>query len=486
MCTDISRPRLTTPANCQLKAFWLALLLSGAAVGAEVSQQQSNADSSSNQESILLASENRGENQVTVAELQQQLDAEIRSMTLSFASGGADGPFSWGTDNCESFKQGNHSIILNGVYSSAPIIDLKELWWGTKQPTCELTDQIEWGDMLYFSIEGFTYGDLVDVTVVGNGIRERSRVRVDTVVEVSGVGCIPQHIAARFSMVVSPTLGEGTFTIIAEGPERRVEANLHVRAPSWPKYGVNLGADSHPLLLTKGETVRLVYAGFPPGHKVTTVLFKDVGSHVGIYVKSGDSFEGRRSSESLPVGTFETQVNNSGWAIVDFVWPGNLGVGMYSFSVPDVTDLEFRAEKDRLRADPAEEVFLVYQGGNTVTGAAYSTIQFAARTDLTAAQAEQRPTDGFYELTVEPRSLPGLPYHKVVNVEDWDTLNVRDGPGVQYKVTEKLAWNASYVYVLQTVPVGNSSRWAQISCEGYYEGMDYGSGWINSHFLAPQ
>ena len=453
MCTDIRRPHSTTPANCQLKAFWLALLLSGAAVGAEVSQQQSE------------------------AELLQQLDAEIQSMTLSFAAGGADAPVSWGTRSCESFKQGDHSIIFNGVYSSAPVIDLEEVWWGTKEPTCKLTGQIEWGDMLYFSIEGFAFGDLIDVTVVGNGVRERSRVRVDTVLDVTKGACMPQRIAARFSMVVPPSLGEGSFSVIAEGAGGRVAVNLEVRAPSWPKYGVNFGADSHPLLLTKGETVRLVYAGFPPGHKVTTVIFKDISSVAGILVESEEPFAGRRSPDSLPVGTLATRVNDRGWAIVDLVWPVNLGAGLYSFSVPDVTDLNFRAEKD-------QEVLLVYQGGNTVTGAAYATIQFAARTDLTANRSTIRPSDYFYEVKIEPRALPGTPYYTVANVENWDTLNVRDGPGVQNKVIAKLAWNASYVEVLRTVQVGNSSRWAEISCGEYYEDME--RWWVNSRFLAPQ
>lgn len=486
MYADIRRSRLPIPTILGFIALCSILSLGGAANSAEPSQPIFHSDASSAHEPAAQATENGSERQVSLVELQQQLDAEIRSMTLSFASGGADGPFSWGAGICKSFKRGNHSIILNGAYSSAPTVDLEELWWGTKQPTCKLTGQIEWGDMLYFRIEGYAPGELVDVTVSGNGYRERYQVRVDTFADASGEGCIPLHIAARFSIVVSPALGEGSFSVIAEGSNGRVTADLDVRAPSWPKYGVNFGVDSHPLLLTKGETARLVYAGFPPGHRVKTVLFRDVGPHSGIHVDRGDSFNGVGNWESVPVGSFETQVNNRGWAIVDFAWPDDLGIGMYSFSVPDVTNLDFRAEKDRRRSDPEQELALVYQGGNTVSGAAYSVIQFAARTDLTASRAAIRLSQEFWELIVVPRTLPGVTYYRVVNVEDWDTLNVRAGPGVEHEILGKLAWNAGYVRVLQTVPVANSSRWANISCDGSYEGVGKGDGWVNSRFLAPQ
>ena len=63
--------------------------------------------------------------------------------------------------------------------------------------------------------------------------------------------------------------------------------------------------------------------------------------------------------------------------------------------------------------------------------------------------------------------------YKVVNVEHWDVLNVRSGPGVQYQIIAMLKPGEGCI-----VPSGEySGNWMRIDAHGK-------TGWVNSYYLA--
>ncbi len=66
---------------------------------------------------------------------------------------------------------------------------------------------------------------------------------------------------------------------------------------------------------------------------------------------------------------------------------------------------------------------------------------------------------------------------KVVNVEWWDTLNVRMWPASYSQKTGELA-PETLVYVERCITVEHSSDWCKI-------GRDTTYGWVNSRYLTP-
>jgi len=413
----------------------------------------------------------------------EKLRRELRQLTLSFATGGADaagsyGPPPFGEHGC--FSAGEEvSIMLTGVYSTAPATALAGPWWGSKSPTCRLITDISWGDMLFFLVEGYPLDENVRITLAGPDGQEDYTARVERIIHLRDGTCSPQRAAARVSIVVPPTLGEGAYRLIAEGSSGRQVITFNVTAPRWPKYGVQFGVDSHPLLLTRGEKLRLVFAGFPPEFTTTTLIFRNAFSITDIMVESEEpKFPGPDGRDSFVAGAFETTVNGAGWAIAEVAWPRDLGRGMYSLSTPDVIRTDLRSPHD-----PSIDV--LYQGGEDSIGnlaAAYTTIQFAARPDLDADNYTLWYNEKIGNTVAGPRKELAGQYWKVVNVEEGDTLNVRDRPGGK-KIGE-LHRNAVHIQVIQFVEVPNSSPWAEIRCFSVNDGSF--EGWVNSGYIARQ
>ena len=83
-------------------------------------------------------------------------------------------------------------------------------------------------------------------------------------------------------------------------------------------------------------------------------------------------------------------------------------------------------------------------------------------------------------LLVAATVLPSGPAHacaccgtyKVVNVESWDVLNVRSGPGVNYQIIETLAPDDGCI-----VRTGERrGNWVRVSVKGI-------TGWVNRKYL---
>ena len=62
--------------------------------------------------------------------------------------------------------------------------------------------------------------------------------------------------------------------------------------------------------------------------------------------------------------------------------------------------------------------------------------------------------------------------YRVVNVEDWDTLNVRAGPGTRHKVVYTLAPGEGCI----TQTGQRSGKWVRIDTHN-------GKGWVNKNYI---
>lgn len=74
----------------------------------------------------------------------------------------------------------------------------------------------------------------------------------------------------------------------------------------------------------------------------------------------------------------------------------------------------------------------------------------------------------------------GPDFWEVHRVANWDTLNVRSGPGVSYNVVYRLAPYANRIQVVNCVNISTSrgpANWCLINHGGYQRG------WVNSYYL---
>lgn len=435
--------------------------------------------------SIVVNTEIGGEVSKTrkISELLKAAEKDLLKVSLSFATGGASTVPSFGSlgfyeQACRTFGV-SPSVMITGVYSAAPAISLDEIydiWWGEKYPVCQLVDYVEWGDMVYFLAEGFGHGEKVDVKIEGPAGRRESIAEIREIYHAPDGGCSPRRTSARFGLVMSPILGVGTIRVTVSNGINQQTATLEVKAPRWPKYGLQTGNSLHPLLLEAGQNVHFAFAGFPPNGTTAVAIFHDKVSSSDLEYNAGDQGEGGHYSKA--VGNFEVKMNDKGWAVFDLAWPDSYPPGFYSFTNFDAMDVTLRQAQHqgispfRLGREPLSESELP-----TSLAAAYPTIQILARPDLTAG--DNKVVAKHYSVEVVPKFHVADQTWRVTNVQSNDVLNVRDAPKGN-KIGE-LHYLARDIRVGEKRDVAGSSPWVYISC------AEFGptSGWVNSRYLAP-
>lgn len=254
-----------------------------------------------------------------------ELNKELLQEVSFFAGGAGCGLQNIGVSGnvCQSVKEG--SIVLNiaGVFR-VPDQGRPEQypWWGNVTDSCYET--LQFGDMVYFTAQGFSDGEQVHFTIQGpNGVETYvSEVQNNVQYHENRGNCSldAAPAAARISWIVNPKLGVGTYKVTVKGEISEASLGFPVVESPTPNFGVSVGDSSLPLVLSPEREIKLIYSGFQPNTIVTTLLY-----YQNIEEKS----------EEL-VRYIDFQMDETGSAVNTVPWDSSLPPGKYWFLVPAI------------------------------------------------------------------------------------------------------------------------------------------------------